>query len=92
MAGSRRGAPVFLRVGEEAVFEGELGAGGVTGCAVRGVEAFAGRAAQAVGDARPFRRGQHDRLGGQGLAGQGREQGGGLRRGHRAELCGEALA
>ena len=91
MGESRHGAPCSCAWARRQS-SSELGTGGVTGCAVRGVEAFSGRAAQAVGDAGPFRRGQHDRLGGQCLAGQGREQGSGLRRGHRAELCGEALA
>ena len=86
-----RGA-VLLRVREQALFEGELRAGGVAGRAVRGVQALAGGAAQAVGHARPFRCGWRDRFGAQGLAGQGGEQRGGIGRAHRADVRGQALA
>ena len=72
-----RGAGL-LRVREQPVLQRELRAGGVAARTVRDVHALARGAAQAIGHARPFRRGQHDRLGGQGLARQSGQQSGGV--------------
>ena len=68
----------FLRLRQEPFLKGELRLAGVPFGAVRPEHRFAVRAAQPVGDARPFRRGQQlhlfpgragERAGGEGLQG-----------------------
>ena len=85
-----RGASL-LGVGEQPVLHRELRAGGVTARTVRDVHALTRGAAQAIGHARPLRRGQQDRLGGQRPARQIRQQPGGVRGAHRAQVRGQAL-
>ncbi len=86
-----RGASL-LGIREQPVFHRELRTGGVTARTVRDVHALTRGAAQAIGHARPLRRGQQDRLRGQGPACQIGQQPGGVRSAHRAEFSGQALA